>query len=309
MSAPTVAVGMDIGGTKLAAGIVTLRGEASRVVRRDTPADAADLAAAVADVAEHVATTARADGLTVAALGAGSAGVVDQSTGRVAYASSNLPGWTGVALRDVLEQAVGTPATVDNDVNMMAWGDLAARPHAPTPRALYVAVGTGLGGSIAQDGRVQAGTRGTMGEIGHLVVAEDGPMCGCGRRGHLEPLVSGPGIVQRYRRATGEDGVSSLEQLVRRAATDAVARAAIHDAAVLLGRALGGLVVAIDVDEVVIGGGVTAVGELWWEPLTDALQRERGSIHRGELELRPLTTGSCATIAGAGLRALRELAP
>ncbi|MGH3586146.1 MAG: ROK family protein, partial [Pseudonocardia sp.] len=190
-------VGVDIGGTKIAAGVVDDRGT---VLRRATcPTPSAGVLDAVAALVGRL--TERPGPVGVAA-----PGVIDLASGSVRSATDTLPGWVGTPVRAELEARLGVPVRVDNDVRAMARGEAwagAGRDHAD---ALYVSVGTGIGGALHRGGEVVRGPHALAGEIAHLLVPVpagfDG-VCGCGRADHLEAAASGPAIERAYRHRTG----------------------------------------------------------------------------------------------------------
>lgn len=295
-------VGVDIGGTKVAAALVDAAG---RVRHRITAATPRDGGGAVLDVAVDL-VVAVAGSVTIAAVGVGSPGVLDAS-GTVRFATGTLPDWTGTPVRAELEARLGTPVAVDNDVRAMAYGEArhgAGRGH---PDALYASIGTGIGGSIHRDGRAIHGSHRLAGEIGHLLVPVTGRVpCGCGRHDHLEAAASGPAIAADYAQRTGETlPLTAIGERMR--AGDEHAAAAIAAAATLIGRALGALLCAIDVSAVVVGGGVAQLGPAFTQPLAAALGEEALPPLRG-VPVLPAQLGTDAPLIGAALLA-RELAP
>ncbi|WP_433221930.1 ROK family protein [Dactylosporangium sp. CS-047395] len=270
--------GLDIGGTKIAAGLVSADGRLLRSDRVPTPRTGADtVLAAAADLATRVMA-----GETVAGVGVGAPGVIDRVAGTVLSATDVLPGWAGAPVRPALERRLGRPVTVDNDVRAMALGEVragAARGHADV---LFVSVGTGIGGALAHHGRLRRGPHGTAGEVGHLLAGQTGPIaCGCGRTDHVEAVASGPAIA-----AGGPD--------------------ALPRAAAVLGRALAGLVTALDVDAVVIGGGVAQAGAAFLTPLERALRAEVLPPLRA-IPILGAALGADAPIVGAALLAADAL--
>ncbi|MFI6583038.1 ROK family protein [Embleya sp. NPDC050493] len=260
-------IGVDIGGTKIAAGLVWRDGSVTGRRVRATPAAAgADrVLAAVIDLVRELAPDA-------ACVGIGAPGAVDTRTGTVRFATDLLPGWAGTPVGDAVESASGLRTLVDNDVNVLALGELRRGAAIGNDAVLYVSVGTGVGGALALGGRIVRGARAVAGELGHLSVA--GPVrarpCACGRTGHLEAVASGPAIEAAY----GAPGVD-LREIARRAhAGESRAGAVIEEAAVALGRTLAGLVSALDPQALVVGGGVAGIGPRFTDPLADALRAE-----------------------------------
>jgi glucokinase len=304
-----IALGLDVGGTKTAAALVTPDGAVltKEVVR--TPA--ADGPGAVLDVIRGLASglvaRARNAGLLVAAVGVGTAGTVDHERGVVTSATENLPGWAGMDLAGELQAFLGLPVSVDNDVNVVALGEVSSGAIGGSEDALYVTVGTGVGGAILHAGDVYRGASGTAGEIGHLLVdAEGGRRCSCGGRGHLEAYASGPAIARTYAEATGLEGPVDLREVAEKAHRgDPAALGAISTAASLLGRTLGGAVNLLDPDVLVIGGGVAEIGEPFWSSLRGALAAEL-LPGPSRIQVRSAMLGADAGVVGAARLGLLE---
>ncbi|WP_214326330.1 ROK family protein [Nonomuraea sediminis] len=265
-------LGVDIGGTKIAAGLVSPSGEllSSRVIA--TPA---------ADVLDHAVRLARSlltDG--VVACGVGSAGTISAS-GIVTHATDALPGWAGTDLLGAFSAALDLPVRVVNDVHAWAEGESRFGAAAGATSALVVTVGTGIGGAFVVDGRVLPG-----GALGHLWVGGD-RRCPCGRVGHVEAYASGPALLAEYLRRGGQ---GSLE--------GPVADEVVREAATLLGRALGGLASTLEPAVIVIGGGVTGLGSRFLDPLSAALRAE-ALPGPDRVPIRLASLGSAGGVIGA----------
>lgn len=301
-----VLLGLDIGGTKTVAGLVDLDGRLLHVGSpRPTPgAEGPDAVLATAVDAARAARAARPHDTDVARVGVGSAGVIDTVSGRVLSATEALSGWAGTALRDRLGDALGLPVAVDNDVHAHALGEWwrgAGTGLGPTGSLLFVAVGTGVGASFVVGGRVLHGAHSVAGHAGHIpsVLAGDRP-CPCGGRGHVESVASGPAMTTEYAARTGH-AVRGLADVVARAdAGDLTADGVLAQGAAALGEAVGALLNVLDPDVVVVGGGVSAVGEAWWRPMREAAMAQA---------LAPVrNTPVVAAGAGAALRGAAWLA-
>ena len=305
MTAPIV--GLDIGGTKLAAALVdetgklTLRCQAASPVDRGPDA----MLAAAAQLVKNVISAA-AD--RPAGLGVATAGVVETRSGVIQSAVDTIPGWAGVRVGPALEDRLGLPTAVENDVNAVGLAEARLGAARGTSAALIVAVGTGVGGALVLDGRVWRGRTGTAGEIGHVPVDVDHgntAVCNCGRPGHLEALVSGPAIA----RAAGQANLEAVSQAW--GSGDPVAARIIADAATTLGRAIGGLANVIDPEVIVFTGGVLELGQPFFERVAAAVH---GETLPGPSGVRVLASqfGRDAGIVGAALAAadhLRETRP
>jgi len=282
-------VGVDVGGTKIAAGLVGSDGSLLARHTEPTPQDRG--AAGVLDAIEHAARTVAA-GYEIGALGVGTGGVVDTGRGVIVSATDLLPDWRGTPVGPHLSARLGVPVAVDNDVNALAAGELA---DAGPGTSLYVGIGTGIGGAVVVDGTLRHGSHHTAGGIGHVPVGTDRTrLCSCGRPGHLEAVASGPGIADAYR-----PGLRDL-RVVTAAADDGDARAVatIETAAGILGRAIAGVVNVLDADRVVVGGGVAALGDRLFVPLNAAFATEL-LPPLADLRVRASTLGADASVLGA----------
>ncbi|GAA2722820.1 ROK family protein [Actinocorallia aurantiaca] len=302
----TLYAGVDIGGTKIAAALVSDQGRIVRQSRTPTPAEGgATVPVAAARLVAELCS-GLGDG-AVTAIGVGSPGVIDRAAGRVVSATDVLPGWAGMEVRSTMEALTGVPVTVDNDVRAMAYGEAQAGAGAGFARVLYISVGTGVGGALTRDGRLEYGAHGTAGESAHLLVPATGAIpCGCGRRDHLEAVASGPAMAAAYAARTGS-ALPLPEIAALSAAGDPAAREVVHGAAALLGRALAGLLAVLDPDALVIGGGAAQIGPDFLAPLTEALHAEALPPLRA-LPVLPARLGTDAPLIGAALQAMAALA-
>jgi glucokinase len=309
-------IGLDIGGTKLAAALFDAAGEITAREQAPSPSMSgpdAMVTAAAALVGRLSARAAR-DGLQPpAALGVATAGVVDARDGSILSAVGTIKGWAGVPLRLLLEDLTGLPVAVENDVNAMALAEGGLGAGRGCGSALVVAVGTGVGGALLIGGKLWRGRTGTAGEIGHMPVdagadARRSPACSCGRRGHLEAFVSGPAIVSQYATAAGAGRTLTLQDVSRAHDNgDQAAAEAIRQAGTVLGRSLGGLVNAVDPDLVILAGGVLALGVPFTGPLETAFRAELLPGPEAGVHVVQSQFGADAGVIGAGQAALGRL--
>ncbi|WOH19453.1 ROK family protein [Paenarthrobacter sp. GOM3] len=289
-------IGVDLGGTKTAAGVVSPSGEVlmtETIPTLNRAGGEAILDATAALIAGLVERAADA-GHSVSGVGVGSAGVIDASSGVVVSATDAISGWSGTALVSGLSSRLGLPVRAVNDVHAHALGEAWLGASAGSTSSLMVAFGTGVGGSFVLDGAPVLGHRFVGGHVGHFAspyAAFDGvPLpCVCGSAGHVEAVASGPAIYESYLLCGGSAslaadtrGVFALAasgaDALDGGASFAVSRdAAVHavDAgAAAAGQAVGGLINILDPETVVISGGLADAGELWWKPMEAALRRE-----------------------------------
>jgi glucokinase len=296
------AVGVDIGGTKIAAGLVDSAGRVHHAVGRPTPGSAAQVLACVVELTAELAAWARPGRLSV--MGVGTPGVIDRATGSVQFGSSILPDWSATPVREVLAEATGLEVVVENDARVMAYGEAVAGAGRGFEDAVYVSVGTGVGGAFVQDGALVRGPHNAAGELAHVLVPRTGVIrCGCGKADHLEAVVSGPAIAARYFEETGDRLV--LQELVTRiSGGDRVAQRVLEEAAETLGRALAGLLAFRDSSAIVVGGGVAQIGSQFLMPVSRAFRSEAIPPLRG-VPVLAAALGTRGPLIGAALLAVR----
>lgn len=305
------AVGVDIGGTKLLAGLVGPEGAVlARRRLRTPPEGGAAVAAAVVEVVRALWQEAGSGPLPV---GVGAAGLIDLD-GTVRY-SPNIPGWDGTPLRAELTAALGVDVYVDNDANVAAWGEFRAGAGRHEGSLLMLTVGTGIGGGLVQRGALLRGREGLAAEFGHMIVHEGGPTCACGNHGCLEALAGGRAIARVAREGLARGEESALATLaalsgkdVTRAAEggDAFAHRVLEECGFWLGVGIASLVNALDPALVVVGGGAMQAGELLLAPARAAYAaRVLGDAHRTAPLVVPATLGDDAGMVGAALLAPR----
>lgn len=312
----THAIGVDVGGTKIAAMRLDDRGTVHD--RATVPTLAQDGAAVVRAIIDVVGRLRTGD---VEMIGIGAPGLVDREE-NVRYAP-NLA-WRDFPLGARVQESVRLPCIVENDATMAVWGEHRVGAARDADHVLLIAAGTGIGGGVIINGRLHRGAHGFAGEIGHVIVDPDGPLCGCGNKGCWEQFASGRAITRAGREAVREYPLSVLAAesggdpervdgvLVTNAALagDDVARGILAAVGRRLGRGAAGLVNVLDPEVVVVGGGVIAGGELLLGParraFADAIE---GFDHRPNVPLVAAELGNDAGAVGAGLLAIEELAP
>ncbi|MGP3963858.1 ROK family protein [Nonomuraea sp. 3N208] len=285
-----LALAVDIGGTKIAAGLVAPDGTLSERRRTPTPAAPAILRA-VFELARPLVKRA-------AICGIGTAGTVD-ALGRIASATDLLTGWAGTDVKGAAESALALPTVVLNDCHAAGAAEARVGAARDARTALIVAIGTGIGGAVCVEGRVQAGVSGTAGSIGHLPAPTDaGVRCSCGALDHIEAHAAGPAIERAYLEATGQ--ALPLAEIGR------LGSHVITDAATLMGRVLAGAANLIDPDAIVIAGGVSMLGPALLRPMKAAYRAE-ALPGPSAAPLLPASLGEDAGLVGAGLEALSHL--
>ncbi|GAA3159760.1 ROK family protein [Nonomuraea roseoviolacea] len=288
-----LALAVDIGGTKIAAGLVAPDGTLLERRRTPTPGRGPEILRAVAGLAGPLAERA-------AVCGIGTAGTVDP-TGRIASATDLLADWAGTDVKGAAERALGLPVLVLNDCHAAGAAEARAGAARGARTALVVAIGTGVGGAVCAEGRVLTGVSGTAGSIGHLPAPADaGVRCSCGALDHVEAYASGPAIERAHRERTGQ--ALPLAEIGR------LGSPVIGEAARLMGRVLAGAANLIDPDVIVIAGGVSMLGAALLGPM-EAAYRAEALPGPSAVPLRRARLGEDAGLVGAGLEALSHLAP
>jgi glucokinase len=308
---------VDVGGTKVLAGVVTDEGRVTATVGRSTPGRCVEPAMVEDAIVEAVLEVA--DGADIAAVGVAAAGFVDHAGERVMFAP-HLP-WRGEPVRAHLQQRWGVPVILDNDANCAGVGEWTYGAARAASSVLMVTLGTGIGGAILIDGRVHRGRNGMAGEFGHMQVVPGGQPCECGGRGCWEQYSSGSALVRYARERIGlepttmEDACGGVsEQLTGPMVTaaaeagDITARRAFTEVGEWLGIGIANLVAAFDPDCVVVGGGVSAAGDKLLEPARVAMTRSLvGAASRVVPSIHLAQLGPAAGLVGAAALARASL--
>ena len=312
-TARTASVGVDLGGTNIRAAVfdegMEILGRSEMPTRaQEDPDDVIRRIAAC--VREALDRTSIAAG-DVAGVGVGAAGLTDWRSGVVVLAS-NL-GWRNVPLKERLEQEMdGLRVEVDKDTNAAALAEARLGAGREFRHFLYVTAGTGIGGGLILDGALYRGATGGAGDIGHVVVDPDGPLCGCGGYGHVEVFSSGAGIVNRAREMLADGAQAATSAMAVEGLTtetifelakegDAVATQVVETAGRALGLALADYVNLNNPEAIVLGGGVVRAGRVYTD-LVEGELRRRALPALGEIvRLVPPELGDDVGMVGAAL--------
>lgn len=304
-------IGVDLGGTKLAAGVID---EELRVHHRAfRPAPTSGMLDALEEITRELIQTSDDP---VTAVGMGIPSLMDRAAG-VARWTNHLD-LTGVAVADLMSDRLGLPVTVDNDANVAMLAELHAGAAQGAAHAVMLTLGTGIGGAIVVDGRLVRGARGSAGELGHIVVDLDGPPCpgNCPSRGCLEAVASGTALAVAGDHAVVNDRESALAkaEAAGRTITGALVTELAHDgdpaavsAVEAVGRKLGiglaSIANALDPEVIVIGGGVIACGELLLGPAREELAKRALPPIAETVRVEPARFGAESGMLGAALLA------
>ena len=313
-------LGIDLGGTKILAAVVDHQGRVLGQAKRKTKAERGVDAVIerIAKTAVEAIENAHLDLDMIAAIGIGAPGVSDHKSGVIEFAP-NLANWVNVPLGPRLQQMLGIPVLVENDVNAGTYGEATAGAGRGYPSVVGIFPGTGIGGGIVLNGHLLRGERNAAAEIGHMVVMLDGPLCGCGRRGCIEALASRTAIendlrgeIRGGRASVITDLVSVEEERITSGTlasalekgdglvTDILSRAAYH-----LGAFTGSLVNALDPACIIYGGGlIEACGTFMLPIIRETTYRYLiRPIEAEQLPILEAALGDYATLIGAAMLA------
>ncbi|KUJ54495.1 glucokinase [Streptomyces albus subsp. albus] len=302
-------IGVDIGGTKIAAGVVDEEGAILDISTVPTPSTPEGVIDAIADAVRDVSA-----GHAVEAVGIGAAGYVDDKRATVLFAP-NI-NWRHEALKDKVEQRVGLPVVVENDANAAAWGEYRFGAGQGHDDVVCITLGTGLGGGIIIGGRLHRGRFGVAAEFGHLRVVPDGLLCGCGSQGCWEQYASGRALVRyaRQRANAAPENAATLLALgdgspqgiqgkhISDAARqgDPVAIDSFRELARWAGAGLADLASLFDPSAFIVGGGVSDEGDLVLDPIRKSFRRWLvGSQWRPHAQVLAAQLGGKAGLVGA----------
>jgi glucokinase len=296
-------IGVDLGGTKIAAGAIDRRGAVTERTERPTPTSSEeDLLRALDEVVEQISQAAGG----VEALGFGIPSTIDQRSGR-AISSVHVP-LTGFDFRARMGERFELPVAIDNDGNAAAIAEWKLGAGAGTRDMIMLTLGTGIGGGLILDGKPYRGSMGAGAELGHMVLQYDGPSCigSCPGRGHFEALASGTAAAAVARSVLSEDATG--HDLVRKASKgDARAMEALAGIGRILGAGLASLVNVFNPEVIVIGGGFGEAGELLLAPAREIVAQEALPPGRDLVRIVPAELGAEAGLIGAGLIAFEVL--
>ena len=303
------AIGIDIGGTKIAGALVDENGSIVREMRVPTPAnDVTALTSAVAEIINELAS-----GCEVVGAGIAAAGFIDADQSHIVYAP-NLS-WRNEPFKANLEKLISLPVLLENDANAAGWAEYRYGAGVGTKHMVMLTIGTGVGGAVIADSRMLRGGFGIAGELGHIRLVPNGKLCGCGQHGCLESYGSGSALLKSAKElvASGDPKGARLAQLERAAGQlsgtevyqaiqerDPGALELLSELGSWIGQAIGSLVAVLDPEIVVIGGGVSAAGDLLLNPMREAyLEHLPARGFRPELKIVAAEFVNDAGVVGA----------
>ncbi|HEY0539201.1 MAG TPA: ROK family protein [Actinoallomurus sp.] len=308
---------LDIGGTKLAAGVVSRAGDVRSFVRTPTKVEEGPdtVVKRLLDLGRDALAEAGHGPEEMAAVGIGCGGPLDPVSGRV-QGPPGLPGWDDVPIVDLVSAAYDRQSFLENDATAAVLGEYHYGGWGDVRHMLYLTVSTGVGGGLILDGRLHRGAAGNGGEFGHVIIDWRGRVCGCGQRGCIEAYASGSSIARRAAEALATGEPSSMRGLpwvtaetvsTHAGQGDPLARRVWDETTAALGRAVAVMVNVVEPQLVILGGGVTRAGDALLLPVRHAAlsqaMRPAGAAARVELSSHGDTVG----VVGAAASAFRHL--
>jgi glucokinase len=301
------AIGVDVGGTKIAAAVVSPEGKILNEVRYPTQAVPPNR---LIDTIARAITEAK-DGFEVGGVCVAVPGLILAAENKVIF-SPNLHEIEGIPLDKEMGGRIGLSVTVENDANAAAWGEFRYGAGKDVEHMVFITLGTGVGGGVITHGVLLRGAQGAGGELGHVTIDPAGPRCGCGNRGCLEALASGTAIQRRAREVANERPDSALGRLaIERQvlgedvtelaqAGDEAAITVLEETGMWLGIGLAGFVNIFNPEVIAVGGGAARAGEFILGPARKEVQLRARSPSRDLVEIREATLGPESGVLGAG---------
>ncbi|MEQ8791907.1 MAG: ROK family protein [Pirellulaceae bacterium] len=307
-----VFAGVDLGGTTISAALADAHGEILREAQIATESQHGP-DGVIERIASLLKELTAAEAQPLQAVGVGAPGLVDTSRGVTRFLPNLPTNWRDVPMGASLRERLGVPVYLLNDVRAATLGELTFGHGMNVGTMAFFSVGTGVGGGVVVDGRLRLGPLGAAGELGHQTILPDGPTCGCGNRGCLEVLASGPAIVGEgvwllragrapilHELVEGDVGrVTPKEMAAAAEAGDAAVREVIVRAAGYLGIGVANVVTVLHPELVVIGGGVAEMGSLLLDVVRDTLHARVGMFPTDDVRVERSKLGAKAGVLGA----------
>ena len=318
----TLILGIDLGGTKILTAVIDSQG---KILSRDysiTPAKEGSEAIikSILESADRAFEQAHISAADLTAIGLGASGLSNPDTG-ILFTSPNLPGWKDIPLRDIIEKELGRKAFLINDANAAAVGELHFGAGRGARNFIYITVSTGIGGGIIIDGKIYTGSMGAAGELGHMVIDDKGPPCNCGNTGCWEMLASGTALAREAKHrikagaatfipkyADGDVEKINAEAIHKAAqAGDKLANEMIARVAYYLGVGLSNLINIFNPEIIIIGGGLSNIGEMLLEPAYKEAGRRAYKQSYQAVRFASAELGRNSGVLGAAAFALEKI--
>jgi len=317
--AKEVYLGIDLGGTKIAAAVVDTCGCVLGIDTKPSPPQWTQGLKAIVQTAEAAVKEAGCRWEDLKGLGLGAPGFVDYDQQEITFLP-NLPQWQPRHLGAELKKVLGLSPIIDNDANAAALAEYLFGAGQGAEPLLYLTVSTGIGGGMIIGGRVFHGRQGLAAEVGHMILKTDGPLCGCGQKGCWEALASGTAIALKVRQRLLKGEPTSLRELAdpeaigareifaAAACGDPLAGSVVDEAMRYCGQGINNLVRVFNPERIVVGGGVARAGESFFRPL-QFYARECLKGFPAALNIVPASLGKNSGVIGAAALAMQERPP
>ncbi len=302
---------IDLGGTKVSCGLATAAAEFAAETSFETHS-AEGPEAVLAHIAAHLRSLCEKVGATPQAIGMGIPGLVDAARGITLFLPNLATQWRDVHVADILSREFACAVYLLNDARMATLGEMHYGSEAGARNLVFLTLGTGIGGGVVIDGRLRLGPLGAAGEVGHQTVIDDGPICGCGNRGCIEAVASGSALTGEGVRLLHSSLAPHLAELIGGDASgvnpmrmaeaarlgDAAVAQAIERAADYLGIGVANLVTSLHPEVIVLGGGMSAMGELLLGPVRRAIKERVRMFPPDDVRVERSTLGERAGLYG-----------
>ncbi|MGM9974890.1 MAG: ROK family protein [Clostridiaceae bacterium] len=300
----------DVGGTFIKFAVITIDGEILTKNKFPSPTENCRIA-----VPEGIIGKAKElmKEYEIAAVAISTAGVVDSQEGSIIFATDNLPGYTGARLKASIEEALKLPVAVENDVNAAAMGELWMGAGKDRDSFLCLTLGTGIGGAVVINGKLYKGINNGAGEVGHIIIEEDGEPCTCGNSGCFERYASTSALIRGYLREAQKEGlnISSItgEEIMEKVKEEESLALKVYKRFLKnLVRGLVSLTHVLDPGLIVIGGGISSQGKPFFEEVNELFREQVITTYRKGTEIVPAKLKNDAGLYGACYLVLKETA-
>jgi len=321
-NADNLILGVDLGGTKILTAVVEPQGEVLSDNESMTPATKGreEVIQSIVKSAHRALKQADVGISGICAIGIGAAGISNPEAG-ILFTSPNLPGLRNVLLGEIMQEKLGKKTFLINDADAAALGELYFGAACGTRNFIYITLSTGIGGGIVVDGKIYTGAIGAAGEVGHMTIDDEGPVCSCGNRGCWETLASGTALAREAKKRieagartsileyAGGDVEKVTAQVIHCAAEqdDNLAKELIARTAYYVGVGLANLVNIFNPELIVIGGGLSKIGDMLLKPAYKAAGERAFKEAFRTVRFSPAGLGRNSTVLGAAAFALQEM--
>ena len=296
------AIGVDLGGTKIKAGIIDASGQILAMTEASTPADGPEILSCISELCQDLRSQQ-----PVVAIGIGTPGLVAFPEGKILGCTPNLSDWVGRSLRSHFESQLSCPVLVDNDAHVACYGEWKAGAGKGIRDLVVLTLGTGLGSGQVLAGELYRGHHHLGIGYGHMIVAAQGRYCNCGQRGCLETYVSGKGLVKNYLLRGGQPDLRGAQIFDLAEAGDPLAAAALAEFLEMLALGLVNIFNTLAPELILLGGGISAQGEKrLLQPLRQKVKSIMSMPFGTPESIQLARLGPDAGMIGAGLLALDE---